>query len=519
MDYNRTAKMKSIILILLNLCFVIGFSLVQAQTPKREFRAVWMATVKNIDWPSVPGLSTEEQKNEYRNTLDYHQLNGINAVIMQVRPSADAFYKSKLEPWSRYLTGVSGQAPDSFYDPLTFMIDEAHDRGMEFHAWFNPYRAIVDMEEFPEDSTNMFYQKPEWFVEYGSRMYFDPGIPEVQTYTTEIIKDVVERYDIDAIHFDDYFYPYRIAGVEFPDSVSFENHGGDYNAEFKDDWRRQNVNTVIQMLSDTIKSVKPWVKFGISPFGVWRNIADDVRGSDSEAGQTNYDDLFADVLLWMDSGWIDYILPQLYLHIGHPKLDFEKVLHWWNDLDYDGHLYAGHAVYRAGNVNEDSVWMNPSEIPDQIRMTRKMSDVLGGAHFSSKSFAQNILGISDSLRTDLYATKALIPTMPWLDDEAPVSPSGLIIQNEPDGVFLEWNSNDTTSKYYAIYRFEGKKIGDFENGANIQAIQRANTAFYKDRAVRKRKKYTYAITAIDRLYNESEPTAVRFIKVTKKNKK
>jgi len=511
--------MKITRLLLLNLCFLTWFSALHAQAPKRELRAVWIATVKNIDWPSVPGLTSEQQKNEYRKTLDNHELNGINAVIMQVRPSADAFYKSDKEPWSRYLTGVSGQAPDIYYDPLTFMIDEAHDRGMEFHAWFNPYRAIVDMEEFPEDSTNIFYEKPEWFLRYGDRMYFDPGIPEVQAYTTEVIKDAVERYDIDAVHFDDYFYPYRIAGLEFPDSVSFRDYGGDYSTAFKDDWRRQNVNTVIQMLSDTIKSVKPWVKFGISPFGVWRNVADDPRGSDSQAGQTNYDDLFADVLHWMDRGWIDYILPQLYLHIGHPLLDFDKVLSWWNDLEYSGHLYAGYATYRVGNTTQDSVWMNPSELPNQIRLTRKYSNALGGAHFSSKSLLQNALGISDSLRTNLYKTKALVPTMPWLDDEAPASPSGLITNNESDGVLIQWGSNDSTSMYYAIYRFQGKKVGDFENGENILAIQRANTTFYKDVAVRKRKKYTYAVTAVDRLYNESEPSAVRFIKVTKKKKR
>ncbi|MEQ8239186.1 MAG: family 10 glycosylhydrolase [Cyclobacteriaceae bacterium] len=509
--------MKITRLLILNLCFFISATAVLAQAPKREFRAVWIATVKNIDWPSVPGLTTEEQKDEYRKILDYHELNGMNAVIMQVRPSSDAFYQSDIEPWSRYLTGVSGQAPDTYYDPLTFMIDEAHDRGMEFHAWFNPYRAIVDMEEFPEDSTNIFYEKPEWFVQYGSRIYFDPGIPEVKTYTTEVIKDVVQRYDIDAVHFDDYFYPYRIAGVEFPDSVSFRDYGGEYTLETKDDWRRQNVNTVIQMLSDTIKSVKPWVKFGISPFGVWRNIADDPRGSDSRAGQTNYDDLFADVLLWMDRGWIDYILPQLYLHIGHPLLDFDKVLHWWNDLDYSGHLYAGYAAYRVGNSNEDSVWMNPSELPNQIRMTRKLSNALGGAHFSSKSLMNNPLGISDSLRRNLYSTKALVPTMPWLDDEAPKPPTSLFVNNETDGVFIDWKPSDSTARYYVIYRFEGKKIGDFQNGENILAIQRANTTFYKDVAVRKRKKYTYAISALDRLSNESEPTPVRFIKVTKKN--
>ncbi|MEP0368970.1 MAG: family 10 glycosylhydrolase [Cyclobacteriaceae bacterium] len=483
---------------------------------KREFRAVWIATVKNIDWPSVPGLSTEEQKNEFRKLLDFHELNGMNAVIVQVRPSADAFYSSEYEPWSRYLTGESGLKPDLYYDPLTFMIDESHDRGLEFHAWFNPYRAVVDLEEMPEDSTNLFYEKPEWFLQYGDRMYFDPGIPEVQDYTVKVIKDVVKRYDVDAIHFDDYFYPYRIYGEEFPDTVSFENHGQAYTLETKDDWRRENVNTVIKMLNDTIKSVKPWVKFGISPFGVWRNKSVDPRGSDSEAGQTNYDDLFADVLKWMDEGWIDYVLPQLYLHIEHPKLSFSKVMKWWDELDYFGHLYVGHAIYRVGSPSEDEAWMNPSELHNQIRLSRQMQKVKGGAHFSSKSFFPNALGVTDTLRTDLYRHKALVPTMPWLDSTPPDAPQRLIAKNEPEGVYLSWQSEDTTSSYFVIYRFDGKKPGDYNDPANILSIQRANSPFHLDMTVRRRKKYTYAVSALDRLSNESTPISTQFIKASKK---
>lgn len=493
---------------LIFICLLAG-----AQNPKREFRAVWIATVKNIDWPTRPGLTTRQQKEEYRRMLDFHQMNGMNAVIMQVRPSADAFYANGIESWSRYLTGESGLAPDPYYDPLTFMIDEAHDRGMEFHAWFNPYRAIVDLEEMPEDSTHIFYERPEWFVQYGDRMYFDPAIPEVQDYTVGVIADVVERYDIDAVHFDDYFYPYRIAGLEFPDSLSFAAHGGAYTLATKDDWRRENVNTIIKSLNDTIKAVKPWVKFGISPFGVWRNIADDPRGSDSEAGQTNYDDLFADVLKWMDEGWIDYILPQLYLHRDHPKLSYTKVLKWWDALDYMGHLYVGHAIYRVGSEREDGAWMNPEELPEQIKISRALPNVLGGAYFSSKSFFQNKLGITDRLRGDFYRTPALVPTMPWLDSIAPATPTELMVKNDPSGVFVSWSNTDSTTRNYVLYRFEGKKIGDFSDPENILQVIPSSSPFWLDKTARKRKKYTYAVAALDRMSNESEPTHVRFIKV------
>ncbi|SHK15099.1 Uncharacterized lipoprotein YddW, UPF0748 family [Reichenbachiella agariperforans] len=516
---NRKMKGIEKRVLVVMIALVSGLSAFAQTAPKREFRAAWIATVKNIDWPSKPGLTVEDQKAEYRKLLDHHEMTGINAVIVQVRPSADALYYSEKEPWSRYLTGVSGQAPDPYYDPLTFMIDEAHDRGMEFHAWFNPYRALVDFEEMPEDSTNLLYTKPEWFVTYGDRMYFDPGIPEVKSYVTDVIKDVTVRYDIDAVHFDDYFYPYRIWGKEFPDSLSFATYGQDFELEQKDDWRRENVNTVIQMLNDTIKSVKPWVKFGISPFGVWRNIADDPRGSDSDAGQTNYDDLFADVLLWMEEGWIDYVLPQLYLHIDHPKLSYSKVLKWWNEQPFNGHVYVGHASYRIGLEGADSAWQNPSEVPDQIRLSRELENIQGGAYFSAKSMLQNPLGFSDSLRTDLYSTKALIPAMSWLGRKIPTMPDSISAQNEFDGVYLNWQMPDSTAKYVAIYRFEGKETGDFEDPKNILDIQRASTTFYVDKSVQRRKKYTYAVTALSRLYNESKPSKGVMIKVSLKNPK
>lgn len=483
------------------------------QAPKREFRAVWIATVKNIDWPSQTGLSTQQQKDEFLEILDYHKMNGFNAVIVQVRPGADAFYASEMEPWSRYLSGVSGKAPEPFYDPLTFMVDAAHERGLEFHAWFNPYRAVVDLKEMPEDSTNLLYQHPEWFLTYGDKMYFDPGIPAVQEFTVEVIKDVVSRYDIDAVHFDDYFYPYRIEGVEFPDSVSFREFGKTFSASQRDDWRRENVNTIIRLLNDSIKATKPWVKFGISPFGVWRNKRDDARGSESDVLQTNYDDLFADVLKWMHEGWIDYVLPQLYLYDGHPRMSFGTMLDWWDQQDYFGHLYIGHGAYRVGS--KDSVWQDPQEIPRQIALTRNKAE--GSAFFSSKSLTANPLGLSDDLRQNAYAYPALVPAMTWLDSVPPEAPVMLTAVNESAGNYLTWEASDPSVRYFLVYRFKGKKAGDLNDPAYILNILPVSHPFFLDQRVKKHHKYTYVITATDRLFNESKGAADRTVKVTGKN--
>src|SRR3954447_6535662 len=283
-------------------CIIHSFCIFAQKPPQYEFRAVWIATVENIDWPSKKVLPVEKQKEEFVRMLDLHQRNGMNAVIVQIRPVADAFYPSRFEPWSEYLTGRQGQAPNPYYDPLQFMIEETHKRGMEFHAWMNPYRAVFNINRSTISPTHVTRLYPQWFLTYGSTRYFDPGLPEVREHVNKVVKDLVERYDVDAIHFDDYFYPYRIPGKEFPDGATFAKYG---NGMSKEDWRRSNVDSIIVMLGHTIKSVNPRVKFGISPFGVWRNKKDDLRGSDSKAGVTNYDDLYADILLWLQNGWID----------------------------------------------------------------------------------------------------------------------------------------------------------------------------------------------------------------------
>ena len=287
--------------------------------PPSEFRGVWIATVDNIDWPLPKQYDVEEQKKEFIRQLDMHQRNGMNAVVVQVRPATDAFYPSQYEPWSQWLTGKQGRPPAPYYDPLQFMIEETHKRGFEFHAWLNPYRANFSIGKASIAPNHITRLHPEWFLSYGGKQYFDPGNKEGQQWVTTVVRDIVKRYDVDAIHMDDYFYPYRIAGKEFPDYKTFQQYGAGLD---KDDWRRSNTDSIIVALSRVIKEEKPWVKFGISPFGVWRNQDKDPLGSPTQAGQTNYDDLYADILLWTKNGWIDYVVPQLYWEMGHPKVAY-----------------------------------------------------------------------------------------------------------------------------------------------------------------------------------------------------
>jgi uncharacterized lipoprotein YddW (UPF0748 family) len=376
--------------------------------PANEFRAVWIATVDNIDWPAKGMTNVAAQKAEFIRQLNMHKRNGMNAVIVQVRPAADAFYPSPYEPWSQWLTGVQGRAPSPYYDPLRFMIDEVHKRGMEFHAWCNPYRADFKIGTASIAKNHITKTHPEWFLPYGTTRYFDPANKKAQEFVVNVVTDIVHRYNVDAIHMDDYFYPYRIAGKEFPDAASYAQSG---TKQTKDDWRRSNVDSIILKLNNAIKKEKPWVKFGISPFSVWRNKDQDPEGSDSKAFQTNYDDLYADVVLWLKNGWIDYVAPQLYLEIGHDKIAYEKLLDWWGKHSYGKHLYIGIAVYKAGS---NAAWKNPEELPNQIKLLRQNPNVQGSIYFSSTSFNRNPNGWSDSLRNNYYKSQVKIPVMDWL---------------------------------------------------------------------------------------------------------
>jgi uncharacterized lipoprotein YddW (UPF0748 family) len=462
------------------LCFAAAKQ-VMAQSPKFEFRAAWIATVDNIDWPSKEARSSVWlQKKEFIDLLDMHARNGLNAVIVQVRPAADAFY------------------PSSYYDPLEFMITETHKRGMEFHAWFNPYRAVFKMGVSTIAPSHVTRLHPNWFLTYGDKRYFDPSKPEVRQYVTNIVEDVVKRYDIDAIHFDDYFYPYRIAGKEFPDQAMYLKYGRGME---KEAWRRSNVDTIIRMLSEVIKKHKPHVQFGISPFGVWRNKDKDPEGSETKAGQTNYDDLYADILLWLKKGWIDYVAPQLYWEIGHKLADYETLLQWWAMHSYGRHLYIGHGIYRAGT---NAAWRNPNEIPEQILMLRDFPDVQGSIYFSSKSFKNNPNGWNDSLRNTYYKYPALIPPMKWIDSIPPPLPEILSLNLKAGVVEIKGKAGaGERVKAFVVYKmpYNGEGLLDVNY---IQRIIPANGSFtFTDTRAGADGPAKYAVTTIDMANNES----------------
>lgn len=482
------------LLLLVLLFFAKGHS----QSPTREFRGVWVATVANIDWPSKPGLSVMEQQNEFKALLEMHKANGMNAVIVQVRPSADAFYESRYEPWSRWLTGKIGIPPSPYYDPLKFMIEEAHQRGLEFHAWFNPYRAVVDLDKNGIDSASVAFRNPELMVKYGNNLYFDPGLPNARQHTKNVIMEVVNRYAVDGIHFDDYFYPYKIKDLEFPDSSSFALFGRAFAN--KDDWRRENVSLLIKEISDSIRSVKPYVQFGISPFGVWRNQSKDSTGSATQAGQTCYDDLYADILKWQKEKWIDYVLPQIYWPIGFEVANYEVIAKWWNKNSYGVPVYIGQATYRIGG-NTDERWKDPSQLLKQIRLNRSLPNILGSAYFSSKSFKANPLGVNDSLRTQYYKRPALPPAV-IASTISPARDYPIEFIGAVNGITLLWREtlkDDVLNRHhrYAIYR---KHKGIIEMLASLPSLTDYTIHSFTDVSAKRGKKYQYAVTSLD-IYN------------------
>ncbi len=424
-------------------------------SPKYEFRGVWVATVNNIDWPSKKGLPVDEQKAEFIRLLNFQQRLGMNAVIVQIRPASDAFYPSQYEPWSEYLNGSQGLAPNPYYDPLQFMIDETHKRGMEFHAWLNPYRAVFNIHTSSVSPTHITRMHPEWFINYGAVKYFNPGLPEVREYVLKIVKDILSRYNIDGLHMDDYFYPYRITGKEFQDNAAYQKYGIGLGKEV---WRRSNCDSIIKQIHDAVIEIKPLIPFGISPFGVWRNQSRDERGSNTRAGQTNYDDLYADILLWLQKGWIDYVAPQLYWEIGNKLCDYETLLNWWAGHSYGKNIYIGHGIYRTGE-NPTPAWRNPNELPDEIKMLRENENVQGSIFFSAGNFNYNPNGWNDSLQNNYYKYPALIPPMAWIDTISPQKPSITSLSEDKaaatprfivDGKAAEKNETEEV-KNYVLY--------------------------------------------------------------------
>ncbi|WP_134088995.1 glycoside hydrolase family 10 protein [Olivibacter sp. XZL3] len=488
-------------------CFSAGANNVES-IPKRELRGAWVSTVVNIDWPSKAGLSSEIQKQELLRLLDAHQRAGINAIFLQVRPSADAIYARGKELWSRFLTGRQGQAPSPVYDPLDFAIQEAHNRGMELHAWFNPYRATFDLNESNVSANHITKQHPEWFFVYAGKKLFNPGIPEVQQYIVDVIMSVVKNYDIDGVHFDDYFYPYPAGGQSIPDEQTFRRYGRGFSKI--DDWRRNNVNQLIKTLADSIHQEKKYVKFGISPFGIWQNKKQHPEGSET-SGLSGYAQLYADARAWLQNGWVDYINPQIYFPFKNRAAAYETLIDWWSANTYGKHLYIGQAAYRA--ADNTTGWRDRNQLPNQIRYLRKFPNIHGSVYFSSKSLVNNLGGFRDSLQYNFYRYKSLQPSMPWIDSIAPLPPQNLIYHNlNRGGISLRWDqppvaSDGETAYGYVIYRFnEGEEI-DLNNAQNIlEIIFDASRTYYTDQSVRSGARYTYIVTAIDRMKNESIPS-------------
>ncbi len=402
---------------------------------QREFRAVWIATVANIDWPSRTGLSTADQQSEMIALLNRAVAMHMNAVIFQVRPEADALYQSSNEPWSAFLSGRMGQAPDPFYDPLAFVVAEAHARGLEVHAWFNPYRALFPASPGEADPSHVTRADPSLVRRYGSQIWMDPGDPAVVARTVNAVIDVTRRYDIDGVHIDDYFYPYRETdrsgrNIQFPDAESYRRYTDAGGMLSLNDWRRNNVDRFVQRIGAAIHDVKPWVMFGVSPFGIWRpgNPAS-VRGLDS------YEELYADSRKWLRNGWVDYFAPQLYWPLGRPQQDFSQLLDWWISQNVHGrHIWAGLNAGLAQNAAPRG--RGASEVLDQVRLARATPGASGQIFFSTKVFVQDPDSLSERLARGNYFEPAIVPASPWLDATIPGRPQSTARLDTQSGAML-----------------------------------------------------------------------------------
>lgn len=470
----------------------------QQRYPKREFRATWIQAVNG----QFKGMPTEKMKATLIGQLNSLQGAGINAIIFQVRPEADALYASKIEPWSRYLTGVQGRAPQPYWDPMEFMIEECHKRGMEFHAWINPYRVKTSLANQLAPQ-HIYNRHPEWFLTYGNQLFFDPALPQSRDYICQVVSDIVSRYDVDAIHMDDYFYPYPTKGVEFPDSASFARYGRGFDNI--GDWRRSNVNLLIRKIHETIRGLKPWVKFGVSPFGIYRNQSSDPLGSKTR-GLQNYDDLYADVLLWAREGWIDYNIPQIYWQIDHPVADYAELVDWWAKHSEGRPLFIGQSVTNTVQ-NADPKNPNMNQLPAKMALQRSYQTIGGSCQWYAGAVVENVGRYREALVAEYHKYPALPPVFDFMDDKAP----GKVRKMKPvwteDGYILFW----TAPKYkdemdrpvrYVVYRFADKEDVDIDDPSHIVAITRQ--PWYKLPYEDGKTKYRYVVTALDRLHNESK---------------
>lgn len=459
----------------------------------REFRASWIPTVGNSCWPSKSGLTTGEQKAELVALLDRAAELKLNAVIFQVRPACDALYKSEIEPWSEYLTGRQGQAPAPYYDPLEFAVEEAHKRGLELHAWFNPYRARHMNAKSPVAANHITKNRPDLTRTYNRYLWLDPGEHDVQSHALRVVLDVVKRYDIDGVHFDDYFYPYpekNSSGrfIGFPDDASWRKLGVSSGLS-REDWRRQNVDQFIQRVYRSVHDEKPWVKCGLSPFGIWRpKHPPTIQGLDA------YDKLYADARKWLNEGWCDYMAPQLYWAIDPPPQSFPVLLEWWNDQNTKHrHLWPGINSLKVGDA-----WP-VQEIANQIQIVRKTTSSPGVIHWSHSALMK-----SESLRRiladDVYRQPALIPAFKWLDSTPPAKPTLKALIGE-NGVALNWSSTETNTP--ALWVLQTLEFSDWKTKILPAQTQSATLKLHPD---------FVAITAIDRCGNASPATVLRLLK-------
>lgn len=466
--------------------------------PKREFRGAWLHVIGQSQWQNK---STAQAKQYVIDQLNKLQAAGCNVVIFQVRPMADALYRSELEPWSQWLTGKRGKAPDPMWDPMEFAIEEAHKRGMEFHAWLNPYRVTSTAKEVLPANHDYNKEKHRFF-RYNGQILFDPAYKENRDFICRVVKDIVERYDVDGIHIDDYFYPYPAPGKAIPDDASYRKFG---NGMPRNDWRRHNVDMLIEQLHGTIKNTKPWVRFGVSPFGIWRNKSSDPRGSES-SGLQNYDDLYADVLLWDKKGWMDYIVPQLYWSLDTKAAPSRKLVKWWSDNIHNTDLYIGQDVRRTMN-SADPGNHDKNELDTKVRLSRTLPGIGGNVWWHGYWVTSNMKGVADSLSTKYQSTIAIPPVYKG-PGKGPEQVKKLKVVSENDMTLLEWEEpkrghepkSDDVVKY-VVYEFFPGEEQHIDNPESIVAM----TPLNRVRIDSAQPGMTYAVTSLDRLNRESKP--------------
>ena len=466
--------------------------------PKREFRGAWIQCVNG----QFKGMPTQQMQKTLSYQLDELKKDGCNAIIFQVRPECDALYESQLEPWSYYLTGQQGRAPQPYWDPLQWMIEQCHQRDMELHAWINPYRAKTKTAHTLA-SNHVANRYPERCFDYDGLTLLNPAIKENRDFICEVVSDILTRYDVDGLHIDDYFYPYPVAGVDIPDAAFFRVDNGGYNNI--GDWRRHNVDLFVEQLYKTVHDIKPWVKVGISPFGIYRNQKSDPKGSRTN-GLQNYDQLYADILLWDEQEWMDYCVPQLYWEIGNKAADYDELIHWWNDHCTKSNLYIGEDVERTVKYPDAN---NPKrhQLAAKRALHNQLPNVKGTVLWYAKAAVDNVGNYGTSLRNNYWKNPVLMPEMPWIDDDAPRKPRKVKVMDIEGKKVLFWTAPKGDKWYdvatkYVVYRFDKGEDLNTDDPTKIIAITRDTHCELPDMPHKTRA--VYVVTALDRMQNESD---------------